>query len=174
MTTNIGAEQIAGRQEFGIHVTARRNEEASYEGMKAKLKSEMEKTFRPEFLNRVDDIIVFRSLTAVDLKRIIDIELEKVFKRLKEKNLKLVLTDEAKEFLIKKGSSLEFGARPLRRAIEHYLEDPLAEDLLKGAFAGKDTITVRVREVDGEEKVYFEATGTASPALVTAGTEGKG
>src|SRR5579883_1743130 len=132
MTTNIGAEQIAGRQEFGIHAAARRNEEATYEGMKQKLKAEMERNFRPEFLNRVDDVIVFRSLTKDNLKRIIDIELGKVCKRLLEKNLTLVLTEEAKDFLIEKGTSLEYGARPLRRAIEHYLEDPLAEDLLHG------------------------------------------
>ena len=143
MTTNIGAESIAGRREFGIHAGARRNEEATYENMKLQLKGEMEKNFRPEFLNRVDDVIVFRSLTKPDLKHIIDIELGKVTKRLKEKNLTLVMTDEAKDFLIEKGTSLEYGARPLRRAIEHYLEDPMAEDLLRGTFAGKDTIMVR-------------------------------
>jgi ATP-dependent Clp protease ATP-binding subunit ClpC len=128
----------------------------------------MDKAFRPEFLNRLDDIIVFRSLTSENLKRIIDIELAKVSKRLAEKNLTLVLTEEAKEFLIGKGTSLEFGARPLRRAIEQHLEDPMAEDLLRGTFAGKDTITVRVREEGGEKKLFFEATTTA-PELVAAG-----
>src|SRR5262249_20690444 len=141
----------------------------TYEKMKETLKQVMEQNFRPEFLNRVDDIIVFRSLTKPDLKNIIDIELSKVFKRLKEKNLALVLTDEAKEFIIDKGSSLEFGARPLRRAIEHLLEDPLAEQLLHGTFAGKDTITVRVEEKDGEKKLVFDATGTASQQPVLAG-----
>ncbi|HEY7425958.1 MAG TPA: ATP-dependent Clp protease ATP-binding subunit, partial [Gemmataceae bacterium] len=173
MTTNIGAEQIAGRQEFGIHSSARRNEEATYEGMKNKLKAEMERSFRPEFLNRVDDVIVFRSLTKENLKRIIDIELSKVSKRLAEKNLTLILTEEGKDFLIEKGTSLEYGARPLRRAIEHYLEDPLAEDLLRGGFTGKDTITVRVREDNGEKKLFFDATSTAAPELVTAGSEAK-
>jgi ATP-dependent Clp protease ATP-binding subunit ClpC len=173
MTTNIGAEQIAGRQEFGIHSSARRNEEATYEGMKNKLKGEMERNFRPEFLNRVDDIIVFRSLTKENLKRIIDIELTKVSKRLAEKNLTLVLTEEAKDFLIEKGTSLEYGARPLRRAIEHYLEDPLSEDLLRGSFVGKDTITVRVGEENGEKKTYFDVTSTAAPELVAVGGEEK-
>ncbi|HTU22051.1 MAG TPA: ATP-dependent Clp protease ATP-binding subunit [Gemmataceae bacterium] len=173
MTTNIGAEQIAGRQEFGIHSSARRNEEATYEGMKQKLKAEMERNFRPEFLNRVDDVIVFRSLTKDNLKRIIDIELSKVSKRLAEKSLTLVLTEEAKDFLIDKGTSLEYGARPLRRAIEHYLEDPLAEDLLHGRFVGKDTITVRAGEENGEKKVYFDATTTGTPELVAAAGEGK-
>jgi ATP-dependent Clp protease ATP-binding subunit ClpC len=173
MTTNIGAEQIAGRQEFGIHTSARRNEEATYEGMKSKLKAEMERNFRPEFLNRVDDVIVFRSLNKVDLKRIIDIELAKVSKRLLEKGLTLVLTEEAKDFLIEKGTSLEYGARPLRRAIDHYLEDTLSEDLLRGGFAGKDTITVRVKEENGEKKLYFDATGSGTSELVTAGSEAK-
>src|SRR5215472_299196 len=173
MTTNIGAEQIAGRQEFGIHASARRNEEATYEGMKNKLKAEMERNFRPEFLNRVDDVIVFRGLTKENLKRIIDIELGKVSKRLAEKSLTLVLTDEAKEFLIEKGTSLEYGARPLRRAIEHYLEDPLAEDLLHGHFVGKDTITVRVKEENGEKKLFLDATGAGASELVGAGSEVK-
>jgi ATP-dependent Clp protease ATP-binding subunit ClpC len=173
MTTNIGAEQIAGRQEFGLHTLARRNEESTYEGMKSKLKAEMEKNFRPEFLNRVDDIIVFRSLNKNDLKRIIDIELEKVTKRLREKGLALALTEEAKDFLIDKGTSLEFGARPLRRAIEHYLEDPMAEDLLRGTFTGKDTITVRTHEVDGEKKLLFDVTASEKKELVASGGESK-
>jgi ATP-dependent Clp protease ATP-binding subunit ClpC len=125
--------------------------------MKQLLKQEMERNFRPEFLNRVDDIIVFRGLTKEDLKRIIDIELSKVSKRLKEKGLTLVLGDEAKELLIERGTSLEFGARPLRRAIEHLLEDPLSEELLRGGFAGKQIINARVEEKDGEKKLAFEA-----------------
>src|SRR5262249_11109296 len=136
MTTNIGAEQITGRQKL-TDVFRPRNAEATYESMKDTLKQEMERNFRPEFLNRVDDIIVFRSLTDEDLKKIIDLELEKVSKRLKEKNLKLVVGDEAKEVIREKGTNKEFGARPLRRAIEHLLEDPLAEELLRGSFQGK-------------------------------------
>jgi ATP-dependent Clp protease ATP-binding subunit ClpC len=161
MTSNVGAEQIVGKDPFGIPV--RRSAEASYEKMKEVLKGELEKNFRPEFLNRVDDIIVFRSLTKEDLKRIIDIEVAKVCKRLKEKNLTMVLTDDAKEVVIAKGTSLEFGARPLRRAIEHLLEDPLAEDLLRGSFEGKTTITVRVREENGEKKLWFDTTAAVAP-----------
>src|SRR5713226_8888099 len=158
MTTNIGAEQITGKTHFGF---GKKDEAANYAKMKDVLKQVMEGTFRPEFLNRVDDIIVFRGLMKDDLKRIIDIELSKVSKRLKEKNLALVLTEEAKDVIIDKGSSLEFGARPLRRAIEHLLEDPLSEELLKGAFQGKDTITVRVQEIEGEKRLFFDATGAA-------------
>jgi len=175
MTTNIGAEQIIGRPTFGI--PTKRDADATYEKMKETLKGEMERNFRPEFLNRVDDVIVFRSLTRENLKNIIDIELSKVCKRLKEKNLLLVLTDEAKELLIEKGTNTEYGARPLRRAIEHYLEDPLSEELLRGNFDGKDTVTVRVQEPaepGGEKKLAFEATGAVqTPELVTAGEEKK-
>ncbi len=171
MTTNIGAEQITGKTHFGF---SKKDENSTYEKMKDTLKQAMEGNFRPEFLNRVDDIIVFRSLNKNDMKNIIDIELAKVSKRLKEKNLKLVLTDEAKELLIEKGYSPEFGARPLRRAIEHSLEDPLSEELLKGNFQGKDTITVRTVEVDGDKKLTFESTSsTGAQELVGAGTEAK-
>jgi ATP-dependent Clp protease ATP-binding subunit ClpC len=173
MTTNIGAEQIAGQREIGIHTWIKKNEESTYDGMKSKLKGEMEKNFRPEFLNRVDDVIVFRSLTKENLKKIIDIELEKVSKRLKEKNLKLVMSDDAKELLIEKGTSLEYGARPLRRAIEHYLEDPLSEELLRGTFEGKDTLTVSVtKETDGEPKIVFVPTSSKGE-LVGAGAAEK-
>jgi ATP-dependent Clp protease ATP-binding subunit ClpC len=171
MTTNIGAPEITGKTGFGF---GKKDEQTTYEKMKETLKQVMEGTFRPEFLNRVDDIIVFRSLNKPDMKNIIDIELSKVIKRLKEKSLTLVLTEEAKDLLIEKGYSPEFGARPLRRAIEHLLEDPLSEELLKGAFQGKDTITVRVHEVEGEKKLLFDATGTAPPGeLVAAGSENK-
>jgi ATP-dependent Clp protease ATP-binding subunit ClpC len=172
MTTNIGSEQIVTKDDIGFSRYARKDLDASYEDMKKKVKTEMEKSFRPEFLNRLDDVIVFRSLTKDDLKRIVDIELAKVSKRLKEKNLTLVMTDEAKEVLIDKGSNTEYGARPLRRTIEHLLEDPLAEDLLRGSFAGKDTITVSVIEKDGEKRLIFESSLT-QPELVAASEEAK-
>jgi ATP-dependent Clp protease ATP-binding subunit ClpC len=172
MTTNIGAQQITGKVSglgFG-----KKDAETTYEKMKETLKQEMENNFRPEFLNRVDDIIVFRSLTKEDLKHIIDIELSKVSKRLKEKNLILVLKDDAKELLIEKGSSLEFGARPLRRAIEHYLEDPLSEELLKGEFQGKDLVTIDLEEVAGQKRLVFRGSvGEGEPAVAAAGGEPK-
>jgi ATP-dependent Clp protease ATP-binding subunit ClpC len=169
MTTNIGAQEIQGKQDLNLF--RKKDAESTYERTKEVLKQEMEKNFRPEFLNRVDDIIVFRGLTDADLKRIIDIELSKVSKRLTEKGLTLVMTEEAKEFIIKKGSNKEYGARPLRRAIEHSLEDPLAEDLLRGTFSGKDTITVRVgKKEGGEEYLFFDATSSVpSPEFVQAG-----
>ncbi len=117
-------------------------------------------------------MIVFRHLTVEDLKQVIDLELKKVRERLEERDLKLVLTDEAKEFIIKKGSNTDFGARPLRRAIENYVEDPLSEELLKGEFHGKDTITVDVKEVGGKKQLFFTGSvGGGQEAPVEAGAQ---
>jgi len=152
MTTNAGAEAIKNEAAFGFQ---KPTEDASYESMKQRVLEHIEKVFRPEFLNRVDDVIVFRHLTQEDLGQVVELELRKVRERLKEKGLELVLTDEAKRFLIKRGSNLEFGARPLRRAIETYVEDPLAEELLKGEFEGKDTVTIQVKKVGGKKQLIF-------------------
>ncbi len=149
MTTNAGAEAIKNEADFGFRKS---DGDASYDSMKERVTERIEKVFRPEFLNRLDDLIVFRHLTKEDLKSVIDIELSKVRKRLAERGLKLILTDEAKEFIIRKGSNLDFGARPLRREIEQRVEDPLSEELLKGEFEGKDTIVVDVKK-DDEGKV---------------------
>jgi ATP-dependent Clp protease ATP-binding subunit ClpC len=171
MTTNIGAETIVSQGSIGDVMTKylKKDAETSYQEMQKKLRERMEKEFRPEFLNRLDDIIVFRSLTAADLKAIVNMELSKVSKRLSEKGLKLVVLDDAKDYLIEKGSSLEFGARPLRRAIEQHLEDMLAEELLKGTFHSADSITVKVVEENGEKKLGFDTTKTgaetAAPAI---------
>lgn len=155
MTSNVGAEEITGKAGgFGFH--NRRDEEANYSKMKESLKTAMERNFRPEFLNRVDDIIVFRSLTKGDIRQIVDIELQKVSKRLKERGLTLVVGDEAKDLLIEKGTSLDFGARPLRRAIEGFLEDPLSEELLRGAFGDSQFIHTKVvTDEKGEKKITF-------------------
>ncbi|MEX0612734.1 MAG: NDP-hexose 4-ketoreductase, partial [Pirellulales bacterium] len=117
---------------------------------------EIEKVFRPEFINRVNDIIVFRHLNDEDMKQVVDLELAKVRGRLKEKGLTIELTDEAKEFLVKKGSNTDYGARPLRRAIETFVEDPLAEELLKGEFAGKDLVKIEVKKVGDKKQLVFE------------------
>ena len=116
----------------------------------------MERVFRPEFLNRLDDIIVFRRLTHADLKWIVNLEISKVGKRLKDRGFTLEVTDEAKEVLIERGTSLEYGARPLRRAIETLLEDPLSEELLRGTFDGKNIIIARAIEVEGEKRVALD------------------
>jgi ATP-dependent Clp protease ATP-binding subunit ClpC len=140
--------------------------------MKTRVTDEIEKVFRPEFINRVNDIIVFRHLNEEDMKQVVDLELGKVRNRLKEKGLVIELTDEAKEFLVKKGSNTDYGARPLRRAIETFVEDPLAEELLKGEFAGKDVVRVEVKKVGDKKQLVFEGRSTKDqpePALAGAG-----
>ncbi len=150
MTSNIGADLIKNQAGFGF---AKRSEEANFEKMKDMLDKEIERHFRPEFINRLDDKIVFRPLTREDLQTIVEYELNKVFKRLIEHGLHLDLDPGAKEFLIDKGYNPEFGARPLRRAIEHYIEDPLSESLLRGEFKEKNLIKISVQD---EEHLRFE------------------
>ena len=150
MTSNIGAELIKNSSGFGF---GKKTPEANYEKMKDVLQKEVEHHFRPEFLNRVDDTIVFKALTRDDLVTIVEYELKKVFKRLTEHGLKLELSEQAKEFLIDKGYNPEFGARPLRRAIEHYIEDPLSEAVLAGKFHGKNLIKIDVQD---EEHLKLE------------------
>jgi ATP-dependent Clp protease ATP-binding subunit ClpC len=160
MTTNAGAEAIKNEAAFGFQ---KPDDDASYDSMKGRVNERIEKVFRPEFLNRLDDVIVFHHLTIDDLKKVIDIELAKVRERLGERGLKLELTDSAKQFLIKKGSDTDFGARPLRRALENYIEDPVSEELLKGEFEGKDTIQVDCTEVAGKKQLVFKGFVTAEP-----------
>jgi ATP-dependent Clp protease ATP-binding subunit ClpC len=144
MTSNIGAEVIKNSAGLGFR---KRSEEADYETMKRQLMDEVEKHFRPEFLNRVDDTIVFRALNRDDLRQIVMLELDKVRERLNTQDMQLVVRKDAVDALIDKGYHPEFGARPLRRAIERYLEDPLSERILAGQFkAGR----IIVDAVDGE------------------------
>ncbi|HEX6961155.1 MAG TPA: ATP-dependent Clp protease ATP-binding subunit [Lacipirellula sp.] len=171
MTTNAGAEAIKNESAFGFQ---KPDEDAGYESMKKRVSDEIEKVFRPEFINRVNDIIVFHHLTTKDLKEVVDLELSKVRRRLSEKGLTIELADEAKEFLIKKGSNTDYGARPLRRAIESFIEDPLAEELLKGEFNGKDTIRVTVKKVGDKKQLNFEGLNLKGdkPEPVGAGVGG--
>jgi len=172
MTTNAGAEAIKNESAFGFQ---KPDADASYESMKERVQEQIEKVFRPEFLNRVDDVIVFRHLTNEDLADVIELELAKVRERLGERGLKLILTDEAKKFIIKKGANLDFGARPLRRALENFVEDPLSEELLKGEFQGMDTITVRVKEVGDKKQLCFKGSAaeeTQEPPTVGAAANG--
>ncbi len=161
MTTNAGAEAIKNESSFGFQ---KPDDDASYENMKSRVQEQIEKVFRPEFLNRVDDVIVFRHLTQDDLGDVIEMELRKVRERLSERGMKLVLTPEAKLFLVKKGSNLDFGARPLRRAIENFVEDPLSEELLKGEFQGMDTISIEVKEVGDKKQLCFHGAKGEAPA----------
>jgi ATP-dependent Clp protease ATP-binding subunit ClpC len=169
MTSNIGADKITHQSTFGFE---KRDEDMSYEKMRNMLKQELDNHFRPEFLNRVDEVVVFHKLNHQDLTRIVDLELEKVFKRLSDHGLTLELSDEAKEWLLEKGTDEKFGARPLRRAIEQHVEDPLSENLLRGAYKGKDRIVVSIIDAEGDKKLSFEGVKSAGgdeQALAAAG-----
>ena len=167
MTTNAGADAIKNEAAFGFQ---KPDDDASYDAMKARVTDEIEKVFRPEFINRVNEIIVFRHLTIDDLKEVVDLELSKIRGRLQDRGLEIELSDDAKEFLVKKGSNTDYGARPLRRAIESFVEDPLAEELLQGEFNGKDLIKVTMKKVGGKKQLVFEGlvTKEAEPEPVGA------
>jgi ATP-dependent Clp protease ATP-binding subunit ClpC len=140
MTSNVGSDTIKKQSSMGFSPITDAN---SYEQMREKILEEAKKTFRPEFLNRLDDIIVFRSLTKPDLIGILDLEINKVMARLmKNRNIALHLDEKAKDFLVGKGYDPQYGARPMRRAVERFLEDPLAEELLKGNLHDGEPISV--------------------------------
>ena len=150
MTSNIGAHIIKNQSSLGFKRTST---DRSYDEMRKELLDEVEKNFRPEFLNRLDEIIVFQALAREDLCEIIDIEISYVEERLRTQGLEVELTEAAKDFIIDQGYNPEYGARPLRRAIEQYLEDRLAEELLRGAFTGRNKILIDT--LDGD--LHFQA-----------------
>jgi len=156
MTSNVGAETIKKQSSMGFSPIS---DESSYDKMREKIMDEAKRQFRPEFLNRLDDIIVFRSLTKPDLIEILDLEAEKVVERLKGKNLTLHLDAKAKDLLVEKGYDPNYGARPMRRSVERYLEDPLAEELLKGAIHEGEPVEVTA---DGD-KLVFQQKATPAP-----------
>jgi ATP-dependent Clp protease ATP-binding subunit ClpC len=158
MTSNVGAETIKKNSTMGFSPI---NDQNSYERMRDKIMDEAKRQFRPEFLNRLDDIIVFRSLTKPDLIHILDLEIKKVMERLKGKNLQLQLDEKAKDFLVEKGYDPTYGARPMRRAVERFLEDPLAEEILKGNLHEGEPVKVTVEDT----KLVFSQSAPASGAL---------
>ncbi|MCL2141008.1 MAG: AAA family ATPase [Dehalococcoidia bacterium] len=160
MTSNTGASLI--RRESAIGFATQKDDEKSrrrsYESMKEKVMSEVRKNFRPEFINRIDDIIVFHELNEEQLAQIVGLMVKDLQKRLGERNLSIELTDAAINWLVKVGYDPLFGARPLRRAIERYLENPLASSLLKGEFNEGDTISVDI----GDEGLTFVSSMTST------------
>jgi ATP-dependent Clp protease ATP-binding subunit ClpC len=139
MTSNLGATAISGGGGFGFRP---QSEQADYEAMKETLTREVEKHFRPEFLNRLDDIIVFHQLTRENLKAIIDIEMRYIRERLADRGVTLELSNDAKEWLLSTDYNLDFGARPIKRALEKFIEDPLAEEILNGCYNDENYIVV--------------------------------
>ena len=142
MTSNVGASKITNESPFGFQS---RDEDLSYDKMKQTLQAELENHFRPEFINRLDEVLVFHKLTHKDLVQIVDLEVAKLAARLREKGLELELTQDTTDFLIERGSDEKFGARPLRRAIEQYVEDPLSEDMLRNKYTGNNRVIVSVK-----------------------------
>ena len=165
MTSNIGVEGLNKVAALGFRVSHDEDQdvESRYEAMKEKVLADLKRTFRPEFLNRVDAVVVFKPLTKEDIKKIVDLELGKVCKRLEEHELTLEATEAAKEFLAEKGYDPNYGARPLKRAIQRYVEDPLSEALLAGRFEKGDTILVDA--VDGEIKLELKARKPRKPSV---------
>ncbi len=162
MTSNVGAELLKKQTSLGFGA-AKLDE--SHEGMRDKVMEETKRVFKPEFLNRLDDIIVFHSLQKSDLEQIVDLEVKKVVDRLKAKDITMVLESDAKEFLIIKGYDPQYGARPMRRAVERYLEDPVAEEILRGSYEpGQHLLVVR----DGEKLAFKIKDKTEPPALAAA------
>ncbi len=157
MTSNIGADLIKGGAGFGFQ---KRSSEVDYENIKGILMKEIERFFRPEFINRLDDVIVFRPLTREDLVGIVEFEVGKVAIRLKEQGYTIELDPAAKEFLIEKGYNPDFGARPLRRAIGTYIEDPLSEQLLSGELHGMNHLLIGRKE--GVDALFFESSRVES------------
>jgi ATP-dependent Clp protease ATP-binding subunit ClpC len=148
MTSNVGATSIKRQTSLGFGAMS--EDEADFEGMKAKILEESKRYFKPEFLNRLDDLVVFHMLEKTDLNQIVDLEVNKLVKRLAEKEIALTLTAEARDFLSEKGFDPAYGARPMRRAVERFLEDPLAESLLRGDVKPGDAVNV-VKKADLEE-----------------------
>jgi len=162
MTSNAGVELI--KREMSIGFAAPKDEakakKQSYEAMKEKVMGEVKKTFRPEFLNRLDEIIVFHQLTEEQLRNIVELMAKDLQKRLAERKLGIELTEEAKSWLAKEGYDPTFGARPLRRVIERYVENPLSTKLLRREFKEGDTVKVDL----GEDGLTFTAKVAAKVA----------
>ncbi|AEI46047.1 ATP-dependent protease ATP-binding subunit ClpC [Paenibacillus mucilaginosus] len=146
MTSNVGADVIKKNSTLGFTATIDAGKE--YGNMKDKVMGELKKSFRPEFLNRIDEIIVFHSLDEAHIGQIVSLMAEELRKRLKEQEVDFVLTDAAKAFLAKEGYDPSFGARPLRRAIQKHIEDRLSEELLRGNISKGDTLTIDEKDGD--------------------------
>src|SRR2546430_2482983 len=163
MTSNVGAEILRRQTTMGFAAT-KPLVEHEFEAMRDRLLEEAKKVFKPEFINRLDDIIVFHQLTKADLMQIVELEVAKVLRRVKAKEVHIELEQSAKEFLIEKGYDPQYGARPMRRAVERYLEDPFAEELLRGNVKGGDVVHVGVNN----GKLVFTAAAPAGSEAASA------
>ena len=148
MTSNVGAESLYKEAVLGFQAVTpgeRKQLDETHDKMKDKVMGDLKKTFRPEFLNRVDQVVVFRALSQPDIKRILNLQLADLTKRLQEQAINLKVSPSARSFLIEKGYDVDQGARPMRRAIQDYIEDPLAQGILSGQFKPGDTVQINRR-----------------------------
>ncbi len=169
MTSNVGATGMQTTSDIGFRPQkASEDDEAkAYERMKTKVLEEVKHTFRPEFLNRVDELVVFHQLTREQIEQIVGLELEKVMREVRAQEMELKVTEAAKALLAKKGWDPQYGARPLRRAIQRSVEDELAEEMLKGTFGSGDHILADVDEND-PEKLKFQKIPSVEPPTAAA------
>ena len=161
MTSNIGSRQL---KDFGAGVGFNTNAKMSSksEYTKSVIENALKKAFAPEFLNRIDDVVVFESLERESIHKIIDIELEILFKRVLDLGYKMKITEKAKDFIVEKGWDIQFGARPLKRAIQKHIEDPLAEEIIRTKLAEGDTINIDFNEKENEIKIKIQKAKKAS------------
>ncbi len=158
MTSNLGTE-ILQREQIGL--LRNTNGAQAFQDLQRSVDQALKKAFRPEFINRIDEIIVFEPLSEEQILQIVDLMVAEVQERLEEKSLRITLTDAAREWLAKVGFDPSFGARPLRRAVQRHVENVLAREILEGRFSEGDDITVDV----GDEELTFTKVGTAAPAV---------
>ena len=168
MTSNVGAQGIENPSSIGFSTPGSDDKQARYENIKSKVTESMKQVFRPEFLNRLDDVIIFQPLSKEEIRLIVDIMAKDLLKRITSKKMKLELSDEVKDDLAKEGYSPSYGARPLRRVIQKRIEDPLCEDLLMGTFVPGDVLLAKLQQDETEDEngkkkkptIIFEKTGT--------------
>ena len=163
MTSNIGAKEIKSFSSGGaMGFSAPEDSSGTYKSMKSTIEDALKRVFNPEFLNRIDDTIVFHQLEKEHIFKIIDITAGKLFKRLHEMGIEVEIDEKAKEFLVDKGYDQKYGARPLKRALQKYVEDPLAEEMLKGQFAEGSRVMITFDEA-AKELRFSDGSATPSP-----------
>ena len=166
MTSNVGASMITTSSKLGFSVS---NDESKdkYEHLKDTVMEEMKKAFRPEFLNRIDDIIVFAHLSKPEIREIVDLMFKDLVKRIQSHDFTIEVSDEVKDYLADEGYSEAYGARPLRRVIQKKIEDTLAEEILNGKYVAGDIISAKLED----KKIVFEKAGHKDEAAAKEGTE---
>jgi ATP-dependent Clp protease ATP-binding subunit ClpC len=163
MTSNIGARSISREPGIGLRTPAKVDEDAkAYESMKNKVLEELKKLFRPEFLNRIDEVVVFHALTAAEIGRIVDLMLDRVADQARAQGIELEVSEEGRALLARQGYDPSYGARPLRRAIQRLIEDSLAEQMLSGTFREGDRVRA---EVEDDQIVFVKVHDTDSLEL---------